>query len=388
MIDPKKILAALEAKREQFADAIILRRQELDALSHLLQAFQSMSLAEVEARLAGIDCPGARPTAEHELYDSLVVPFAHGWANHRQAREWALSVLRDAPTLAVDGSQIAPSKDISIPVGVVQVGWFENRHRADGAYTKDLLVEVLPPDELAEDEGQISGFPDWKINWRRFELEVDCIVDYMQEHAGSESKPVCFFDGSLVISFVQHMKPERQQLYVDAIVHLLHVSEETGVPLVGYVDTSYANDLTAMLAHLSDTAFVGRVSDAAILRPMMKWGDRTRIHICARDDQVLGKYYAQVCFTYLKTTADNRPARIDFPRWLFESSEHERVLDIVRAECVVGTGYPYALETADVTAVLTAQDRDYFYALFQQFAEREELPLRFSRKAVSKRQRR
>jgi hypothetical protein len=388
MLDPKRVLAALEAKRDQFSDAIVLRRQELAALSHALEAFRSMSRAEVEAQLAGITCPGARPTVEHDRYDGLVVPFAYDWANHRQAREWALGVLQDVPTLAVDGSQITPSKDISIPVGVVQVGWFENHHSADGTYTKDLLVEVLPPDELAEDEGQVSGFPDWKINWRRFELEVTRLAEYMKEHVGSDPRPVCFFDGSLVISFVQHMRPERQQLYVDAIVHLLHVSEETGVPLIGYVDTSYANDLTAMLTHLADATFIGRVSDAAMLRPMMKWGDRTRVHICARDDRVLGKYYEQVCFAYLKTTADNPPARVDFPRWLFETDAHERVLDIVRAECIVGTGYPYALETADVTAVLSMQDREYFYALFQQFAEREKLPLRFSRKAMSKRQRR
>ena len=60
----------------------------------------------------------------------------------------------------------------------------------------------------------------------------------------------------------------------------------------------------------------------------------------------------------------------------------------MRAECVVGTGYPYALvETADAVAVLTMQDRERFYRLFQEFEEWERLPLRFSRKAASKRER-
>jgi len=120
----------------------------------------------------------------------------------------------------------------------------------------------------------------------------------------------------------------------------------------------------------------------------MRWGDRTQVYVCARDDDVLNKYYERVCFVYLETTADNPPARVEFPRWLYETGEHERVLDLVRAECVVGTGYPYALETADAVAVLTMQDRERFYRLFQEFAEREGLPLRFSRKAVSKRGRR
>jgi len=64
------------------------------------------------------------------------------------------------------------------------------------------------------------------------------------------------------------------------------------------------------------------------------------------------------------------------------------VLDLIRAECVVGLGYPYALETADGVAVLTNQDRQQFYGLFQQFSEQEGLPLRFSRKAISKQRRR
>jgi hypothetical protein len=46
------------------------------------------------------------------------------------------------------------------------------------------------------------------------------------------------------------------------------------------------------------------------------------------------------------------------------------------------------LETADAVAVLSMQYRDRFYHLFQQFAQQQRLPLRFSRKAVSKRGRR
>jgi hypothetical protein len=206
------------------------------------------------------------------------------------------------------------------------------------------------------------------------------------------TKPVCFFDGSLVVSFVQHMLPERQRLYVDAVMALLRASEECRVPLVGYVDTSYAYDLAAMLDVLSNRQARRRISDGALLRARMQWGDRTAAYICARDDAVLpvdgSKYYDRVCFVYLKTTADRPPARLDLPRWLLEAGELERVVDVVRAECVVGNGYPYAIETADAVAVITMQDRERFYRVFQEFAEKEGLPPRFSRKAVSKRGRR
>jgi hypothetical protein len=63
-------------------------------------------------------------------------------------------------------------------------------------------------------------------------------------------------------------------------------------------------------------------------------------------------------------------------------------MDVVRAECVVGNGYPYEIETADAVAVITMQNRERFCRVFQESAEKEGLPLRFSWKAVSKTQRR
>ena len=369
MLHQGKIIAALEAKRGRFTEVEETRQEDMDALSQALETLAALSLPEIESRLAHIGWPGARPTAEQEQHQGVVIPFGESWSNHRQAREWALGVLRGVPTFAADGSQISPARDISIPVAVVQVGWFENRHQVGAAYVKDVAVELLAPDELGEDEGEESGFPNWQVTWRRFEMEVERLVSYMQAHAGARPRPLCFFDGSLVVSFAQHMRPERQRLYVDAVLRLLDASGKTGVPLVGYVDTSYANDLTVMLAHLAGLSLSGRVSDAGLLRPRMRWGDRTQVYVCARDDEVQNKYYDGVCFVYLKTTADNPPARVEFPRWLCEEGEQKQVLDLVRAECVVGTGYPYSLETADSVAVLTMQDRERFYRLFQRFAE-------------------
>lgn len=66
----------------------------------------------------------------------------------------------------------------------------------------------------------------------------------------------------------------------------------------------------------------------------------------------------------------------------------ETVLNWVRAEVIVGGGYPYAIETADQTAVLQGPDRQLFYRILQDWADREDLNLRFSRKMISKTRRR
>jgi len=387
-----KVIAALEAKRDRFADHNRRAGVELDRLRGALDEVGKLSCAELEARLARTPLSGAKPTAEQDRYDSPVVPFSESWADHAQARAWAKRVLLEAPTFAVDGSQISPAKDFSVPVGAVQVGWYENPHAPGRAYVKDLSFEVLAPDELGDEAEGATGFPDWRVNWRRFELECQTLIDYMTAQAGESPAPICFFDGSLIVSFAQRMRPEQRDPYVRKVIEMLNASQRNRVPLVGYIDASHAKDLITMVSILLGEP-TPRVSDGALLQPRMNWGDRSLAYVCARDDAGRSpdgpQYYDRVCFVYLKTTGDGPPARLDLPRWLAEDqTELARVLDVVRAECVVGNGYPYAIETADAVAVITMQDRQRFYATFQQFAEREKLGLRLSRKATSKLRRR
>lgn len=392
MFQREKVIAALEAKADHFAGYDVALNDALAAYAQALNELAGLSQTDLEARLAGIPWPGARPTAEHTQHPDLVIPFAPQWDNHEAARAWAREILEGVPTIAVDGSQITPTKDFSLPVGAVQIGWFINPHRATMPYVKDILFEVLPPDELADEETEATGFPDWRVNLRRFVGECDRLVALMhafhERARPGDTPPVCFLDGSLVISFAAQMRPSRQAQYVQAITALLDASEATCVPLVGYVDTSYARDLVSMLDVLAGHHTAQPVSDGALLRSRMCWGDRSTAWLCARNDGLEAKYYDRVAFVYLKTTADRAPARLDVPRWLLDAGELEHTLDVVRAECVVGNGYPYAVETADSVAVITVQDREQFYRVFQEFAEKESLPLRASRKAVSKRGRR
>lgn len=92
----------------------------------------------------------------------------------------------------------------------------------------------------------------------------------------------------------------------------------------------------------------------------------------------------RIGFVYLQTTRDAPPARLDIPSWVYREGLLEEVVDVVRAECVVGNGYPYAIETADAAAVITGRDLEQAWRLVQEFASRAGLQLSFSRKAASK----
>jgi hypothetical protein len=191
--------------------------------------------------------------------------------------------------------------------------------------------------------------------------------------------------------------------YVKAIVAAVELSRETEVPLVGYIDQSYARDIVRLLDLLSDaappaaTVFDARLLSAAKAADapaslFAAWGDRTVFCHCVREGLTPDFEDAQgnplVGFVYLQTTGEGAPARLDIPAWVYEAGLLDEVVDTVRAECVVGNGYPYALETADAAAVITGQDREQFLRAMQEFAVEQKLDFHVSRKPVSKARRR
>ncbi|MFP3895893.1 MAG: DNA double-strand break repair nuclease NurA [Anaerolineales bacterium] len=388
---------ALQAKRDAFTmygRGALRTRQRYEELLTWLSEQSHDHLTDV---LTPYKYPGARPTPEHIRGRpmGLIIPWQQDPTDHQKAREWALDILKGVTTLAVDGSQIFPSTDFSIPIGAVQIGWFENPHHPQKGYEKDIHFEILAPHELTDEEDSASPFSGRRVNLRRFERECEMIVTYMRQVGAKNPPPVCFFDGSMAISFAAQMAPKLRGRYIAAVHSLIEVSEETRVPLVGYIATSTAHDMTAMLQNLTDEEHLPSLTDGALLRPHMSWGDRTESLLCARDDQLFQEgnehldYYDRLVFLYLKTTSRGAPGRLDVPAWVLEDDLLPWVIDVVRAECIVGGGYPYAIETADATAVITQDDQERFYRLFQDFLEKEVgLNLRYSRKAYSKRRRR
>ncbi|HKP85595.1 MAG TPA: DNA double-strand break repair nuclease NurA, partial [Blastocatellia bacterium] len=207
----------------------------------------------------------------------------------------------------------------------------------------------------------------------------------------TSAPPVVFFDSLLVISFAELLPDEQRERYVADIVSLLETSRKTGIPVIGYIDTSFARDFVNMLQAAFGLPSAQRVHDAALLAPLMKWGDRTALFRCARRgilDSYGDEWRRDVAFIYLKTSSDAPPSRVDLPLWVYERGLLDYVADVVRGEVIVGNGYPYAIEAADQTAAISAHDREMFYAIFQEFAERERLGLSIARKAISKAHRR
>ncbi len=330
---------------------------------------------------------GAEPLEPLGDFANWVMTAGLVWQSREESHAWVRDRLTGISTFAVDGSQIYPGKDLSIPVALIQIGWFENLHRSDGRYEKDIAVDVMTPADL---KANSSADPvDRRVNMRRFQMEVDRLIQYLEDRAGCENC-LAFLDGSLVATFAEAFDQETRDFYVNCVVRLLQASEQYRVPLVGYIDTTYSRDLTVMLQRLFELPDAPSIHDASLISKFMQWGDRTPLFCCRRSG-ILRNYPAQVgdriLFTYLKSH-EGYPVRLELPQWLYDAGRADQVIDWVRGEIIIGGGYPYVIETADQTAVLKADDRQVFFRLLQEWAEAEDLNLRLSRKMVSKARRR
>ncbi|MGH9801876.1 MAG: DNA double-strand break repair nuclease NurA, partial [Blastocatellia bacterium] len=398
MILRDKILAQLDGKKDKFHAFEGELRDESKVFRDALEQLATTSRAELESRLSGTETPGALPTEEFDAAPKLCLPFQHQWNNHAEARAWAYDALLDHTTVAVDGSQIPPHGGFNIPVAAVQVAWFENHHSPTASFIKDAEIEILTPEDLKT--GSDGERAEQKINARRFEMETGKLCELMEKLAAERDRqssssplPVALFDSSLVISFADRLQGKMRERHVNAMLKLLQCSEAAGIPLIGYVDSSDARDLTKMLSLGFGLPEAQQLHDAELVGDLLSWGDRTPMFICKRGgaDQkqtsILQEFESQqqsVGFVYLKTGSQAPPARLEIPMWVHRQGLLNEVLNVIRAEIVVGNGYPYAIETADAAAVISTRDRETFYSLFQQFAERQGIKLHVSQKAASK----
>lgn len=386
MIFRELLAKQLEEKKTEFTQFSIAQRDSLEVYLHKIQRLEQTSVEEIQERFKYKEETGAMPSVELNKYKKLAVSFKESWNNHEESRKWAFEILQNRTTFAVDGSQIPPTRDVSMTVAAVQVGWFENPHSDSERYEKNAEFFILSPNELLPNPAET------RVSERRIQEEVRKVRDFLEKkkcwQERGERMPLAFYDNTLLVPFP--LSTDSKGKYIKEMQDLILLSAQTQVPLVGYVARSFSKDILTFLDEFdSEKVDADLLFDSDLLFPQVLqfWGDRTCF--CYSKRKGLIEYFGDtIGFVYLQTTRDSSPARLDIPSWIYEKGLLDEVLDVIQAECVIGLGYPYILETADQTAVITTQDREIFYRALQDFANREKLNFTVSRKAASKGRRR
>jgi len=394
-----QLVAQLNAKKSDFLQYDSELSQVWRTYQQALDDAQTQSAAALSEQIPPeIDWCGARPLEpwQHQWR----VPLGIRWPHREAARTWAKEQLQGVMTIAVDGSQILPTEEISTPVGLVQAGWFINFHTHDQRYCKDVCLELITPAQLWQarqhyDQAQPHRFNERFIHLKRFQLELATLRQLVSTPTAGYHA-FALFDGSLVATFAESYHQSWQQQYVQAICETLEHSQQQQVPLLAYIDHSQARDLVTLLRYTHRLDATNQIVDGQLLKGVLtQWGDRSPFFVCERggDDgsaailDTYGPWSRQVGFCYLKAHSGT-PVRLELPVWIYTKGLLDQVIHWLCGELITGQGYPYALEAADQAAVLQDRDRQAFLKQFQHWADQVGIDLQFSRKWVSKQRRR
>jgi hypothetical protein len=374
-----------------------------DAFSDALAEYDADRLRE---QLDTNAYPGALPTADWDELDRPVGPFdtSASWENHEAINRFAKDVLEGVTTVAADGSEIGPTTEFTVPLGLVQVAWTANHHDPDGDYDGDVDPRILGPKTVTEssDDGSGIRYPDEQApSHERYYDEGTAVVECIQKFAEHKPAPVIVYDGALVPSFADAYAPDVRESYHETMAEVLAASEHHEVPVVGYVAGTKRKNIAKMLRRTYPELFTNEptVADARILDGFTEnWGDRSLVFVNRWDSTVDELEYVYenieygyeegVLFTYLDVPGGDAMDYLEFPEWVQRAGLVDDVLDVVRAETGVGRGYPEILQQADANAVLDAGAKERFLSLVQEFADEEDLPIDWDAKTLSKERRR
>jgi hypothetical protein len=383
-----------EATVERYRDALRDALAEHDA-------------APLRAKLGPDRYPGALPTEEWDENGSPVFRFdeSAAWDNHEAVNGYAKEVLEGVTTIAADGSELGPTDEFTVPLGLVQVVWTANHHHAEGDYEEGLTTRILGPNAVTEESNEEDGiiYTDGRApGHERYRDEGKTVVDCIEKFSDLEPPPVVIYDGPLVPTFANTYSPEvRDTYYRQTMSRVLAASDHHGVPVVGYTAGSSRTNIAKLLRRtyrerLQDEQFV---ADARILKGFTEnWGDRSQVFVHRQDGTIDGmectyrgeayEFATDVLFGYLDIPEGDAMDYLEFPGWVLRDGLVEYVFDVVRAEAGVGRGYPETVQQADANAVLDASAKQRFLALVQNFAEEEGLPVEWNAKNLSKERRR
>ena len=312
------------------------------------------------------------------------------FTSHSSFLDFSKKQLSGKTLIAIDGSQIMPSKEISYPIALIQSSYFKITF-PDNLLADEATIDYdVSPVVLTREDSIVNGnfLNADSINLKRQNLEVGLALDILDETVEiKQSKPgkrIVFLDGTLVYFYLQRVHTRIRSASIAKMVKLLGKSKREQVPLVAYIDSSYAKDLVNTLSYLSEQKVVETI-DASILDEYLpELGDYTTPFICKREPlSEYGEYKNEVCFAYLRVNSV-RPVRIEFPKWIYDEGLYDTVIATIFAEAYISHGYPRVLTRAHEVGVLNQEAKENFNNLVTRHISDLGYSIKFMSKAKSK----
>jgi len=371
--------------------ADILARQETRAerLRGVLDAVESFSLDEYEARLA------ASPVAIWGLPELTAHPGT--------ARD-AIETPADFTVVSADGSHIdtdrhMPARCYVINTGVAALtygtGSGAQLYGTPRLYARDDELVIKSPDGVLEQqiEGAVLGA-------KRAVEEVRTLVDAI-DRLPEDALALALMDGSLVLiglasqGYHEFVREELiENGFAEALEQLWSLSRDRSIVTASYISLPSHGEVirsvhVTMCGHDSSEEAnacdrTAGLLDRDIFANVLQPGQRSAVFGTAYP--VVKNHYRGIGVSFFYLNVGEEIARVEVPSWI---ADDEAAVDVVHTlivdQCERGRGYPVALMEAHEQAVISGRDRRLFSDLVDQVLYSHSLPVYTSEKERSKR---
>lgn len=269
--------------------------------------------------------------------------------------------------IGVDGSQVYPDRHEGFDCGLINIGSIELLYAI--ADKKPVIITTLPYFVTAKDLGAEAHAVDL-LDSLRTEFEFRHALAIAKEYLKNSINILTLFDGSLIFWHLESKEPSIKQRFITSYLALLQQFYEQKSLIVGYISLPKSKELVNIIRSASilpefnklpNTPF-DTILDRDIIANFIAPGQRSTIFYATASILEFYPEHLKPCFLYFNNGYE--VVRIELPAWIAEQEGRvDHICQLIADQVTKGYGYPVCLSEAHEAAVVTAQDREFFYQM-------------------------
>lgn len=366
MLDKQKVMQELI----QSVPTLFKETTNERALAHAIFSWLQNNPSEAE-KLQALQSSFAIPTWQG-AFDAImpIEPHEHPYA-----------------VVAVDGSQIYPDRHQGLSCYLLNSGvahFMYGEKSSARLFSTPSLITQNDYTDMSED----------MVNCRRAELEFGVglqeTLKAQEQHPEVPSLFLC--DGSLIFWHLESKHPRIKERFLKRYIEQLDAFYQKQVLIAGCISMPKSKELVSVLKRAVTHNFVkidtpvalDTLIDTDITDFFLRTGQTTTLFI--HNSTLANNYpeHLRPCFVYMHV--GDEVLRIELPFWIGHNAELlTRTCRIIRDQCSKGNGYPIALAEAHEQAVVSSQDRQFFFEMLYKMAIDQNYRLHSSQKSLKKR---
>lgn len=311
---------------------------------------------------------------------------------------------------AADGSNIPPDRHKPVRFYVLNAAWVRLTYGDMPGFESNVRTHLRhrPEDLYFDPDDRLFPVEGSRLSAKMAVAELEALRQAI-ESDDADLPAVALIDGTMILWMIQS-EPEIRDELLTPYLRTLDWFYEQGIPVASYISSPGSFELANMLrvyvcpepaddckqCHTDEDLRlcyeVRDFRDPALLQTMLAAGERTCLF--SSQSQILKHYGKHEIHYFYMNTGDEvmgEIARIETPQWVASDEDLLRRLHAALWDQCCRSGeqppYPPALHEAHEKAVISTGDREVVERLLMERLIDEDVPVRYSAKALHKRTR-